>query len=91
MSCAGIDATGRWAVRDDGRRRQGTFLRIPYDFRRLTTARARCGMWDPDSPRILVPKAWGWGYGINLHALARTLRLIRTEPDPPRQGDRHRD
>jgi uncharacterized membrane protein len=32
-------------------------------------------VWDPDEPRLLVVKAYGWGYSINLASLWR--RLIR--------------
>jgi hypothetical protein len=53
--------------------RSGKLLGIPYDFSRLTGERLRRGAWDPDNPKVLVPKAWGWGYGINLHAVARRI------------------
>lgn len=57
--------------------RQGRLLGLPYDFRRLTPQRLKRGMWNPADERIFLPKAWGWGYGVNLHQLARRLRLIR--------------
>jgi hypothetical protein len=56
--------------------RQGRFLGLPYDFRPLTLARLRRGAWDAEDRRILVPKVWGWGYGVNLHEVARRLRLL---------------
>jgi Family of unknown function (DUF5808) len=55
------------------RERRGRFLGIPYDWRRPTAARLRAGLWDPGDARVLVPKAWGWGYGINLAAVRRRL------------------
>jgi hypothetical protein len=53
------------------RARQGRFLGLPYDSRRPTRERLRRAAWDPDEPRVLVPKAFGWGYGVNLAALWR--------------------
>ena len=45
----------------------GTFLGIPYDWRKPTKARFRERLWNPDDPRILTPRAWGWGYDVNFH------------------------
>jgi hypothetical protein len=42
---------------------QGRFARLPYDFRPLTRARARARWWNPNDPRLLTPKAFGWGVG----------------------------
>ncbi|MGD9890879.1 MAG: DUF5808 domain-containing protein [Dehalococcoidia bacterium] len=55
----------------------GRFLGLPYDWRRPTWARLRASVWNKDDPRILPPKAFGWGLGINLYALARTVGLVR--------------
>jgi len=33
---------------------------LPYDFRRPTAARIRARAWNPDDPRILTPKTFGW-------------------------------
>ena len=49
-----------------GRNKTGTFLGLPYDWRRPTPERLKRGIWDPEGRRVLVPKAYGWGYGINL-------------------------
>lgn len=57
--------------------RQGTWLGLPYDFGRLTMAKIRRRTWNPDDPRILTPKAYGWGYSVNCYQLLRRLRLIR--------------
>jgi hypothetical protein len=56
---------------DGGRR--GRFLGLPYDWRRPTLQRARQEIWNPDDDRVIVPKAFGWGYGVNVHALLRRL------------------
>lgn len=55
----------------------GTFWGMPYDWRKPTLARFKSTMWNPATDRIMVPKDFGWGYSINLHALGRRLRLIR--------------
>lgn len=58
-------------------RKPGTFLGIPYDWRRPTRARVRQRWWNPDDHRVFTPKAFGWGYDINLRELGRRLRLLR--------------
>jgi hypothetical protein len=62
---------------DDREPRRGRFLGIPYDFAPLTWRRFKAGIWNPDEERILIPKVWGWGYGVNLQQVARRLRLVR--------------
>lgn len=48
----------------------GTFLGIPYDWRRKGfRARLRQRWWDPAEPRLIVPRAFGWGYDLNLARL----------------------
>jgi hypothetical protein len=49
--------------------RTGTFLWMPYDWRRPTVARVKERYWNPDEPRLLTPRAWGWGYGLNFARL----------------------
>lgn len=50
----------------------GTFLGVPYDWRRPTVARLKSRWWNPDDPRLLTPRWFGWGYDINLaRALGR--------------------
>jgi len=61
----------------------GRYLGLPYDWRRPTWERVKSRMWNPEDPRLLAPKAFGWGYDVNLHALLRRLRLIRP-PEPDR-------
>ena len=66
-------------VNKDARRipRTGTFLGIPYDWRPLTGARVRQRVCNPDDPRLLTPKALGWGYDINVYQLLRRIGIIR--------------
>ncbi len=49
--------------------RRGRFLRIPYGWRHPTVARAKSRWWNPDEPRLFVPKVFGWGWSINLARL----------------------
>jgi hypothetical protein len=44
----------------------GTYLGIPYDWRRPTVARLKSRWWNPAEPRLFTPKTFGWGYDINL-------------------------
>ncbi|WP_037064621.1 DUF5808 domain-containing protein [Pseudonocardia acaciae] len=48
---------------------QGKALGMPYDFRRPTVARFRARWWNPEEPRLFTPKAFGWGYDMNLYRL----------------------
>jgi Family of unknown function (DUF5808) len=48
---------------------QGKLLGMPYDWRRPTMARIRARVWNAEEPRLFPPKAFGWGYGINLYRL----------------------
>jgi len=52
----------------------GTFLRVPYDWRRPTVARLEQRWWNPGDPRLFTPKSFGWGYDLNL------ARLLRRRP-----------
>jgi len=47
----------------------GKFLGVPYDWRRPTLARFKERWWNPDEPRLLVPKVFGVGWDINLARL----------------------
>ena len=47
----------------------GTFLRVPYDWRRPTLARFKARWWNPRDPRLFTPKSYGWGYDVNLARL----------------------
>ena len=53
----------------------GTVLAVvPYDFRRLTVRRVKDALWSPDDDRILVPRALGVGWSVNLARLVRPVR-----------------
>jgi hypothetical protein len=51
------------------KQKTGTFLGLPYDWRKPTVARVLSRMWNPAEPRLLTPKVWGWGYDINFYRL----------------------
>jgi hypothetical protein len=57
---------------DDDRRR-GRFLGMPYDWRKPTRSRLKQDTWNDEDDRVLRPKTFGWGYGINLRGLVRRL------------------
>ena len=47
----------------------GKFLGMPYDVRRPTVERAKSRLWNPDEPRLFVPKVFGWGWDVNFARL----------------------
>jgi Family of unknown function (DUF5808) len=47
----------------------GTFLGVPYDWRRPTVARVKSRWWNPDDSRLFTPKAFGAGWDVNLARL----------------------
>jgi hypothetical protein len=55
---------------------QGRFLGFPYDWRKPSADRVASRWWNPDDRRLLTPKSFGWGYGLNLYWLAHPLRYI---------------
>ncbi len=58
------------------RDKQGAFLGVPYNFAWPTPNRIKRGVWDPDNPSLVNPHVYGWGYSVNLHAVARRLGLV---------------
>lgn len=50
-------------------KKTGTYLGIPYDWRRPTVARLKQRWWNPKDRRVFTPKTFGWGYDINLARL----------------------
>ncbi|WP_330183740.1 hypothetical protein OHB26_09000 [Nocardia sp. NBC_01503] len=50
---------------------QGKFLGVPYDWRRPTWDRVKSRWWNPDEPKFLTPKSFGWGYDFNLYRIFR--------------------
>ncbi|QIK70949.1 hypothetical protein G7070_06190 [Propioniciclava coleopterorum] len=59
--------------------RVGRWCGIPYDFRPPTGERIRQSMWNPADPRLLMPRAFGAGWDLNVGAVAVRLGFI--EPD----------
>ena len=59
------------------RSRTGRWLGIPYDWRRPTWARVKSRWWNRSEPRLFTPKAYGWGYDINLARLRRKPKASR--------------
>jgi uncharacterized membrane protein len=49
----------------------GTFLGMPYDWRRPTMRRIKRRWWNPRDRRLFTPKSFGWGYDINFARLFR--------------------
>ena len=47
----------------------GTFLGVPYDWRRPTVARTKLRLWNRDEPRLFTPKVYGWGWDVNVARL----------------------
>jgi Family of unknown function (DUF5808) len=56
--------------------RTGTFLGVPYDWRRPTRARVKERWWNPADPKLFTPKVYGMGWDINL------ARLLGRKPQP---------
>lgn len=51
---------------DDG---QGRAAGVPYDLRRPPWSRLKSRWWNPDDRRFFTPKAFGWGYDINMYRI----------------------
>ena len=49
---------------------------VPYDLRRPTVARARSRWWNPEEPRVFVPKVFGVGWTLNVGRLARLVGVV---------------
>lgn len=58
-------------------KKTGTFLGVPYDWRKPSIERTKQRWWNPDEPRLIVPKMFGWGYDLNL------ARLLGRKPSKP--------
>jgi hypothetical protein len=75
-----LDANGVSAMSYDDqpdRRGTGTFLGLPYDWRRPTWSRVRARVWNPHDPRLLTPKSFGWGYDLNFYELLARVGIVR--------------
>ena len=62
----------------------GTFLGVPFDWRRPTWARFKQRTWNPNDRRIITPRYFGWGWDINVHEVAARLHLIKRSSDTGR-------
>lgn len=60
---------------------QGRALGIPFDWRRPTTRRVAARFWNASDRRLLTPKAFGWGYTLNLYWLVHPVRYLRARLD----------
>jgi len=75
MMVMGIAALMGLAIREqlqmppEERTWHGTLYGIPYDFRWPTIERLRETCWTKDTPRVLVPQAFGMGWSINFYPL----------------------
>ncbi|WP_425307287.1 DUF1648 domain-containing protein [Ammonicoccus fulvus] len=52
---------------------------IPFETRGATDPRVRSRLWDPQNPKILVPRLLGGGWMVNLGAVAVKLGLLRPD------------
>jgi hypothetical protein len=59
-----------------GRPLSGSLLGVPYSFEPPTPSRVTHAIWNPSSDRLLAPHLYGWGFSMNVHALARRIGLI---------------
>ena len=57
---------------------QGSFGGIPYDWRAPTLQRIRARWWNKADRRLLTPKAFGFGYDVNLYWLAHPGEYLRS-------------
>lgn len=51
---------------------------VPYDLRPPTAERLRSRIWAPDDPRLIVPRAFGVGWTLNVGRLVRLARDHRS-------------
>lgn len=54
----------------------GSLGKIPYDFRIPSAAKLKRSFWAPDDSRILVPRAFGVGWSINVSGLKNKLEEL---------------
>src|SRR5664280_264474 len=59
----------------------GRFLGVPYDMRTPSSERFASRWWNPLDRRILVPKALGVGWTVNLGALAVLTHLVHPDDE----------
>ena len=68
-------ATVIYAVKT--RQSHGTFLRVPFEFRRPTVQRVRKRWWNPDDKSIFTPHVFGVGWSINVYQVRKHLEALR--------------
>ncbi|MBN2028265.1 MAG: hypothetical protein JW854_16060 [Actinobacteria bacterium] len=54
----------------------GKILGMPYDFRIPTPARIKERMWNPDDPRVIMPRVFGAGWTINFATLREKNKTL---------------
>lgn len=75
LTITGVAALMGLAIREqlqlppEERTWHGTLFGIPYDFRIPTSERIRGEVWNKDTNRVLMPHAFGMGWGINFYPL----------------------
>lgn len=52
---------------------------LPIDFSGIFASKARRRIWDPENPRIFVPRTIGAGWDINMGALAVKLGILNPD------------
>jgi hypothetical protein len=55
--------------------KSGVFLGAPYNWNKPSWQAIKGRIWNPKDPRLFPPKAFGWGWTINLYQLFRLLGL----------------
>jgi hypothetical protein len=60
----------------------GTFLKMPYDWRKPTKARTKSRLWNAEDRHIFTPKTYGWGYSFNFYEIAVRLHLKKRPANP---------
>jgi hypothetical protein len=61
----------------DQRTWHGEVAGVPYDFRPPTVEKIKRTFWDPESPKLFPPHAFGVGWSVNV---ARLVALAQPEP-----------
>lgn len=61
---------------------QGRFAGMPYDLRPPTLSRVRSRLWNKDDARLFTPKAFGWGYDLNVYWLAHPGGYLKAHRRP---------
>ena len=59
----------------------GRIAKVPYDFRAPTPRRLVRRSWAPDDPRIIVPRAFGVGWGINFASALAAVKRSRASSE----------